>query len=206
MGKYKLNADVRTDTGKEKAKKLRAAGKFPAIVYGADAGPVSLTLDIRDTENILSRIHGEKVLVDLEYGDRKDKVFVRNVQRDPVIEKLLHVDFFRVDPTREIATKIPVVAIGTAAGVKLGGLLEHGLREVEIRCLPTKVPPHLEVNVEALETGQSFHISQLPQIEGVKYLSSPETVLFAVVGKQKEEPVAAGAPEAAPTAPAPAKK
>ncbi len=186
MGSFALKAEVRSDTGKEKAKKLRKQGKFPAIVYGGEKEPASLTLDIRDTEVVLGRIHGEKVLVDLSYGDTSEKVFVRNIQRDPALEKLLHVDFYRVDLNRELDTKTPVHPVGLPKGVKMGGLLEHGLRELAIRCLPTKVPPHIEVNVEELEIGHSIHVGDLPEMDGVRVLSPEDSVLFSVAAKAKE--------------------
>lgn len=200
MSKYALNAETRDYTGKEKAKKLRAAGRFPAIVYGDAKDPVSLTLDTRETENVLTRIHGEKVLVDLSYGGKQEKVFVRNIQRDPVNEKLIHVDFFRVDMEKELDTTVPVIAIGTAYGVKMGGLLEPGLRQVQLRALPGDVPPHIEVNVESLNVGQSFHVSDLKLGDKIKLLSRGETVLFSVHGKAAEETPAT--PAAAAAAPA----
>lgn len=207
MSNFALKAEVRQDTGKEKAKKLRNQGQFPAIVYGADSGPVSLTLNIRDTESVLGKIRGEKVLVDLAYGDKTDKVFVRNIQRDPVLEKLIHVDFYRVDLNREMETAVPIISVGTPEGVKLGGLLEHGIRQLSIRCLPTKVPPHLEINVDALKIGQSIHVRELAPMDGVRILSNPDAVVFAVLAKQKEEevaPAAAAAVAGAPVAGAPA--
>jgi large subunit ribosomal protein L25 len=191
MSKFAINADVREGTGKEKARKIRAAGSFPAIIYGAGAEPVSLTLNTREAELMLARMHGEKILVDLTYGGKTEKAFVRNVQRDPVTEKLLHIDFFRVDMAREIETKVAVIEVGIAEGVKLGGMLEHGLRQLQIRALPGNIPPHIEVNVSALQQGQSIHVRELPPIPGVKVTSPEDAVLFAVIGKAKEEPAAA---------------
>lgn len=187
MSKYKLNAELRTTRGKEKAKKLRAAGQFPAIVYGAGGEAESLVLDVRETETILNRIRGEKVLVDLQYGGKSDKVFVRNLQRDPVKNNLIHADFFRVDMKVEMETRIPVTHVGEAKGVKLGGLLEHVLRELTIRCLPGNVPPHVEVDVANLDIHESIHVSDLPEMEGVKIMTRPDSVLYAVVPKQAED-------------------
>ena len=198
MSKYELHAEIRDTIGKEKAKKLRQVGKFPAIVYGAETEPTPLTLASRDVEVTLSRLHGESVLVDLHYGNRTDKVFVRNVQRDPLSEKLIHVDFFRVNPDREMDTAVHVVAVGTAEGVRLGGMLEAHAREIVVRSLPTRVPPHIEVDVTTLNAGQTIHVRDLKPIDGVKFVTNGEVVLFAVLGKQKEEEPAAGA--AAPAA------
>ena len=194
MSRFELKAEIRDFSGKEKAKKLRAQGKFPAIVYGAEEEPVSLTLPIREMTVLLGRIHGEKVLVDLKYGDKEDKVFVRNIQRDPASEKLLHADFYRVDPNHAIDTKVPVTHVGLPAGVRTGGLLEHGMRELEIHCLPTQVPPHIEVDVENLEIGDAIHVRDLPPIEGVRFITHDDAVIYSVIGRKAEEPVA-GAPE-----------
>jgi large subunit ribosomal protein L25 len=198
MSQLVLKAERRTGTGKEKAKKLRRDGKFPAIVYGTTKEPVSLELNIRDMEAVLAKIHGEKVLVTLEHGDTAESVFIRNVQRDPVKNKLIHADFYRVDMTQEIVTKVPVVAVGTAEGVKFGGLLEPVVRAVEVRALPGNVPPHINVNVEKLQVGQSIHVRDLPPIDGVKFITQPDAVLFLIAGRQKEETPAAAA--AAPAA------
>lgn len=207
--KFSLKGELRSGTGKERAKKLRVKGEFPAIVYGAGKEPAALTMNTRDTELILAKIHGEKVLVDLEYGGVHDKAFVRNIQRDPVVGKLLHVDFFRVDLKKELQMTVPVLAVGTAAGTKEGGLLETLNRQIEIRCLPENVPPHIEVNVEPLEVGQSIHVRDLPAINGVKIVTSGDIVLFAMMAKSREEAAApaaaAAATAAAPAAAAPAK-
>lgn len=186
MGSFKLSAEVRTETGKEKIKKIRREGRFPAIIYGAGGEAVSLVLDTREMELVLARTHGEKVLVDLSYAGKEEKVFVRNVQRDPVKELLLHADFFRVDLNKEMDTKVPVISVGLPVGVKLGGLLEHGVRELAIRCLPGDVPPHIEVNVEELNIGDSIHVRDMDEIKGVRVLSPEDSVLFAVAAKAKE--------------------
>jgi len=205
--KFSLKGELRSGTGKERAKKLRVKGEFPAIVYGAGKEPVALTMSTRETELILAKIHGEKVLVDLEYGGAQDKAFVRNVQRDPVVGKLLHIDFFRVDLKKELQMTVPVFAVGTAVGTKEGGLLETLNRQIEIRCLPENVPPHIEANVALLEVGQSIHVRDLPAMDGVKIVTNGDIVLFAMMAKSREEaaaPAAAAAAGATPAA-APAK-
>ena len=136
-----LKAEDRTWTGKEKAKKIRREGLFPAIIYGPGAEPSSIELSTRDMESALARIRGEKVLVVVEHGDKVEQVFIRNVQRDPVKSQLLHADFYRVDMAKELDTKVPVNPIGIPQGVKLGGVMEQMVRVLDIRCLPSNVPP-----------------------------------------------------------------
>jgi len=186
MSNYTLQAGVREATGKEKMKKLRREGKAPAIVYGMKDEPVSLALDIRETELLLGRIHGEKVLVDLNYGGKSDRVFVRNIQRDPAKNHLLHVDFFRVDMKKEFDTKVPVISVGTPKGVKEGGLLDHSMYEIAVRCLPKDVPPHIEVDVSGLNIGDAIHLADLPEIPGVQFTDSEDAVLFSVHGVSAE--------------------
>ena len=191
MSKFNIKAEVRTGLGKEKVAKVRQAGNSPAVVYGAAKDPISLTINAREAELVLQRLHGEKILVDLHINGAVEKVFVRNVQRDPVTERLLHIDFYRVEMDRELETYVGVTEVGVPEGVKLGGMLEHGARQLHIRALPGDVPPHIEVNVSALQQGQSIHVRDLAAIKGVKILTNGDQVLFAVVGKQKEEAAAA---------------
>jgi large subunit ribosomal protein L25 len=190
MAQFALKAESRSTTGKEKAKKQRANGAVPAIVYGAGKQPVSITTNTREADLMLARIAGEKVLVDLSYDAVSEKVFVRNVQRDPVSDRLLHIDFYRVDMAQELETAVKVTEVGVPEGVKLGGMLQHSLRQISIRCLPANVPPHIEVNVAHLKAGQSIHVRDLARPEGVRFLTPDEAVLFAVVGKAADEPAA----------------
>lgn len=188
MSQITLKAQRREWTGKEKAKKLRRQGSFPAIVYGPGYEPVSLELPTRETENALNKIHGEKILVALDYGETPEQVFIRSVQRDPVKNELLHADFYRVDMEKELDTKVPINAVGgTPEGVKLGGLLEQIVRILDIRCLPAKVPPHIDVDVSKLLVGDSIHVRDLPAMDGVRVLTQPDAVLFLVAGHSAEE-------------------
>lgn len=196
MSTFVLNAEIREDTGKEKMKKLRAKGHCPAVIYGSEQEPVSLTINIRDTEVLLQRIHGEKILVEVKYGDKTDKAFVRQVDRDPVKNLLEHIDFYRVDPDHEIDTTVPVLSVGTPIGVKMGGIMEPGLRKIDLRALPANVPPHIDVNVEKLNIGQSIHVSDL-DLPNVKLLTAGDGVLFAIHGREKEDEPTEGAEAAA---------
>ncbi len=195
MSQFVINAEVREVTGKEISKKIRAERRFPAIVYGAGQDSISLTVDTREADILLKRMHGEKVLVDLQYGDKSEKVFIRNVQRDPAKGLILHIDFFRVDMKQSLDTRIPVIGHGVPKGVKLGGLLEHGVREIAIRALPGDVPPHIDVNLEDLDMGMSLHVSDLPEMKGVEVTTSGDAVLFSVTA-----PAAVAASEAASAA------
>jgi large subunit ribosomal protein L25 len=186
MSKFSITAEVRSDLGKEKVKKLRFAGQIPAVVYGAGEEPVSLTLNTRDAGLILKRIRGEKVMVDLSYGEKTDSVFVRAIQRDPVDDELLHVDFYRLDLKVEIDTRIPIHPVGTPIGISRGGILEQGLRELSIHGLPGAIPPHFDVDVNALDVDQSIHVADLAVPEGIKIITPSDSVVFLVKPKLVE--------------------
>lgn len=182
MSTYTIEAEVREARGKEKNKKIRRAGRLPAIAYGKGE-PTALTVDDHDFGVLLQRIGGEKVLVDLNYDGKSEKVFLRDVQRDPVKDLPIHVDFFRVDMDHEMQTEIQVVQHGTPIGLKEGGILEHGVRTVSVKAKPQDIPPHLEVDVSHLKVNESVHISDLPAIPGLEILTAGDTTLFAVVPK-----------------------
>ncbi len=195
-----VKALPRTERGKERAAALRRSGNIPAVVYGAHKDTREVALNAREFESVRSKTHGEKVLIDVTYDDgSSDKAFIQEVQRDPVTRTILHADLLRVSLTEVMTLQVPVVAVGIADGVKNeGGTLEQVSRRVTIKCLPTKVPPHIDVDVSALKVGQSLHVFDLPPIEGIVFVD-PKAVLFGVAAKVSEE--ALQAQTAAPTAP-----
>ncbi|MCB2155732.1 50S ribosomal protein L25 [bacterium] len=198
----KLDAKVREERGKEKAKKLRFAGMLPGVVYGSGKDAVSIVLDAHEFQLVRQAAHGDSVLIDLnvDNGDH-DKVFIKALQRDPVTSKIEHVDLLRVDMNKEITLKVSVRQIGdTPLGVREGGLLEQVRYKVEVRCLPGNVPAHIEVDLTELGAGATFHISDLPVLEGVEYLEEPDTTIFSIVSKAKLEAAAFAAEEAAAAA------
>ncbi len=188
MTEFSLTAELREKSGKGVSRKLRASSRIPAVIYGSKEDTISLSLDRHDVEVLLQRIGGEKVIVKLQYGDHNDNAFIRRIQRDPASEKLLHLDFFRLNMKEKLDTRIHVTHTGKAAGVAEGGILSHGVTEVEIRCLPGDVPPHLEVDVTKLNIGDAITIGDLTPPKGVEFLSPEESVLFTVLAKSTEEP------------------
>lgn len=192
-----LKAAVREERGKEWAKKARRAGRLPGVIYGAGSEATSVTFDHREFNLVRQQILGERVLLNVELSDgAKEQVFIKELQRDPLTESLLHVDLLRVDPSKPVHLKVRVRQIGsTPVGVKEGGILEHLLDDVMIEALPGDVPGHIDADLSELRPGHSYHVSDLPQIKGVTYMTEPETVLFAVVAKSKvaDEEVAAAA-------------
>lgn len=179
-----LKAAVREATGKGVARKLRAAGRIPAVIYGPGREPRSLSLDAHEVAHLFSSISVENTLVDLEIdgNGKSEKVrsLVREVQVHPFRPQILHVDFYAVEAAQVIEVEVPVRLVGTAVGVKAGGgILEHILHEIEVQCRPDQIPEFIEVDVSALDIGDSLHVSDL-QVPNVRILEDPEATVCTV--------------------------
>ncbi len=165
MAMHALKGARRSNVGKGVARKLRQAGSIPAVYYGRGEDPIPLTVGLKDLEDVIERAEGSNVIVDLKVdgdgaGDRK--ALIREIQRDPVGGTILHLDLQHISLTETITVEIPVVLVGTPTGVKDGGgILEHLLRDVEVECLPTDIPSRIEIDVSALNIGDSLHVSDL---------------------------------------------
>jgi large subunit ribosomal protein L25 len=205
-----LEAVRRTGKGKNEARRLRASGKVPAVVYGAQkagdaVAPVAVGVDPKQMLRILRSGSGVNTLITLNVtGESTQKVLVREFQLDPVTQNLLHADFYRVNLERKIAVKVPLVLHGEPRGVKQqGGILEFLHKEVEVECLPTAIPEHLDIDVSELELGQAIYVKDLATTAAWAPLSDADLMLVHVVNvKEVVEPAAE--PAAAATAAAPA--
>jgi len=193
VGDQSLSVEVRNDTGKGLARRLRREGRVPAVLYGHGKATVSLDLDARALEDLLKTSHaGLNTLIDLE-GDKEINgrvVLVKELQRHPVAGTLVHADFFEIDTTELIHVSVPIRLEGSSAGVQLGGVLEHTMREIELACLPTAIPDSIEVDVSHLEIDEAVHVSDLVLPEGVETSLDPSlSVAHVAVPKIEEEPV-----------------
>jgi large subunit ribosomal protein L25 len=200
MEELVLNARVKHDKGKGANHRLRAQGLVPAVLYGDDQPSEMLAVEAKEIEKLLHRYAGEAVIVTLKINDgeqkgtREQKTLVKDSQREPVTNRIVHVDFYRVSARKPIRVEVPIHGTGIPAGVKAGGILEHLARTIEIKCLPTQVPRFIEVDLTELAINHSIHVSNLKVTEGIEILSEPETVLFTVVPPKVEEvPVPAAA-------------
>jgi len=179
-----LNGEQRTGVGKSVTRKLRAAGRIPAVYYGRGETPISLVVNAKDVDVLLHGASGSNVIVDLQVAgvasaDRK--AIIREIQRDPVQGNILHLDLQHISLTERITVEVPIELIGVPTGVKDGGgILEHLLREVEIECLPTDIPEHLAVDVTALNIGDTLHVSDL-KAERATILTEAERAIATVV-------------------------
>jgi len=165
MAIVSLTSSRREGTGKELVRKLRAAGRVPGVFYGRGEQAIPLDVNLKDLQAVLAGGAGGNVIVDLKVegaaaADRK--AIFREIQRDPVAGRILHVDLQHISLTEKITVEVPIVLVGVPTGVKDGGgILETLLREVEVECLPTDIPEHIDVDVSALAIGDTIHVSDL---------------------------------------------
>ena len=203
-----LNAERRSDAGKGVARKLRAAGKVPAVLYGQGIEATPLTVDARELQHLLHSGAGSNVLVDVVVEGEEHLAIPREIQRDHIHAKFVHVDFLAVSRTQTITVSVPVVETGEAVGIKEGGVVEHHLRELQIECLPQDVPDQIEVDITNVELGGMIHVSDLVTPSGVTVLTNPEDAVLSIItpavlrveadlSVPGEEGVEAVAPEAA---------
>jgi large subunit ribosomal protein L25 len=182
-------AESRDSRGKNEARRLRVKGSMPAVVYGGETGPAPIAVNPKDLTKILHSKTGHNTIFNLSIGGKETvPVMIVDWQHDPIKENLLHVDLKRIDLTKRIAVKVPVVTQGDPKGVKLqGGLHEIITREIEIECLPDDIPEEFTVNVGELMIGQSVRASDIALGANVKLLSPGEAVISHVVSIKAEE-------------------
>lgn len=206
----KIKAEKRAVFGKNASRRLRREGMMPAVLYGADRANVPLTLKKKDIFTILMSESGERTIFQIHYDSELKNVMIKELQRNPVSDEILHADFIQIAMDRAIRVSIPVIAIGEAVGVRTeGGFVDFITREVEIECLPKNIPEHIEVDISNLHLRQSLKVGDLTAPEGVKLISHPDTLLVLIEAPSKEEEVVVEAEEeviAEPTEPEVIKK
>jgi large subunit ribosomal protein L25 len=192
---------------KNAARRVRVAGKIPAVVYGAGQDSVAVAVDPRVITKILHSDSGHNTIFDLNVeGAAVVKAMIVDWQREPIKGHLLHIDLKRIAMNKMMRVSVPIQLVGIPVGVKSqGGILEHVLREAEIECLPGDIPSHLDVDVSGLELHGVIHVSDLPHSGSIKFLGD-EHATVAHVTAIKEEVVAVDAVVAAPAEPEVAKK
>ncbi|MGE5459878.1 MAG: 50S ribosomal protein L25/general stress protein Ctc [Solirubrobacterales bacterium] len=182
----KLVAERREGSGKGVARKLRAVGRVPAVVYGQGIEPASVSVDAKELFHVL-HAGGANVLLDLIVDGKPQLALARDVQRDHIRNRFVHVDFLAVSRTEKITIAIPVQVNGESVGVKAGGVLEHHLWEIQAECLPGDVPDAIEADISELAVGDSLKVSDLPVPSGVTILSAEDELVLAVVPPQARE-------------------
>ena len=185
MDTMQLNSEIRVQTGKGAARRLRSAGKLPAILYGAETEPMMLAMEYSELEKTLKGRAAENIIFDLTInGGKKSqskKVMIKELQRDPVKRDYLHVDLFEISMAKELEVEIPLDLLNTPIGVDEGGILQHIRREVKAACLPEDLVDKIEVDVSGLDIGQSLHVRDISFPPGLKPLDDEDLTVVTVV-------------------------
>jgi large subunit ribosomal protein L25 len=205
MKSVALNAFPRTLGRRAGAKKLRSAGRVPAIIYGRQAQPQSLEIKAKEMEDLIHHSISENLLVDLAVKDdsRPQRLaLVQEVQHHPLTGKVLHVDFHEVAENEKVTIMVPVETVGEAVGVKTGGgVLEHVLFRIKARGLPKDLPEQITVDVSHLNIGQAIHLGEITAPPGVELVGEKQVPVIAVAAPRTEEEEAAEAAAAAAAVP-----
>ena len=184
MKEYALNVELRTEKGKNANSRLRSQGFIPGVVYSPDTLH-NIKIAKNDFFSLFKGNIKESVLIELTIpgveGDEKPRAFVKDYQVDPVTNEILHLDFYKITVGQKIKTVVATEIVGTPEGVKMGGILEIIERDLEIECLPLKMPEKITIDVSELQIGDSIHISDIEADEDIKFLGSPERVVVAVL-------------------------
>lgn len=210
METLEIQVEARDKQRKRDARRLLRSGKIPAILYGPKTAAVGLALDKKEFSRRVAGLQGSH-LVRLKSGaaELAEKVaLVKEMQFHPISGDVIHADFYEVDLTAKIQVHVPLHFVGKAVGIARGGILQPIVREIEVECLPLDIPEFFNVDVTALDIGDSVHIEDLQMPEGVTSMAEENLALVAVVPPTVEAAPAAAAPvaEAAVAAPAETKK
>lgn len=194
MKSVALNAFPRTLTRRGGVKKLKSAGRIPAVIYGGKLQPQNLELNSREMEDLIHHSVSENILVDLAVKDDtrpKRLALVQDVQHHPLSGKVLHVDLHEVNENEKVIVMVPVETTGEAVGVKTGGgVLEHVLFKLKVRALPKDLPEQIVVDVSHLEMGKVIHMGEITPPPGVELLGDKGRPVIAVAAPRAEEEVA----------------
>jgi large subunit ribosomal protein L25 len=200
MSVIQLNGKRRSVIGKGGARKARAAGQIPGVIYGHGETPMAVTVDGREFSTVMRAHKGGNAIVNLKVEDGEFTALVRDAQIDPLSRAIVHLDFQHISLTETIEVEVLVHAVGLAVGVKDGGgILEVITRQLEVRCLPTAIPAAIDIDVTALEIGGSIHVSDITAV-GYTILTDPGTTVLTVVAPTVEEAVTPVEGEVVPAA------
>jgi large subunit ribosomal protein L25 len=194
--KTSLKAAPRARTGSGRLNQMRREGWLPSVIYGKGTDNINLKVDAKTFADLLAHSSSENILVNLDIeGHGTRLAFLQSIQHDPISGKALHADFRSIDEKTAITAHIPTHLNGESAGVKAGGLIEQYVHAIEITCLPNDLPESIEVDISALQIGDSLHIGEITYPAGVKPTHAADVVV-AHIGKP------AGAVSEEATAPA----
>jgi large subunit ribosomal protein L25 len=193
----RLKAERRRGAGKGEARKLRAQGRVPAILYGHGVDPTPIAVDAKELYHLLHTAAGANVLIDLQVDGERHLALAREIQRDHIRGRYVHVDFFAVRRDEQVKVTVPIRIVGESPGVKQGGLLEHHLWEVQLQSRVDRVPDAIDADISGLGIGDALRAGDLRVPEGATLLTDPEEAIVSVVTPQVLEVVEVVPAEAA---------
>lgn len=188
MAQAELNVEIRENTGKGVARKLRAAGMIPAVVYGKDMEPTPISVEPKALEEAVSTDAGWNTLLTLKGASEVEGkvVVLKDLELHPLRRDMVCADFHAIDLKEKGSFMVPVVTVGTSEGQKMGGSLQIIRKELEVICLPTAVPQAVEINVEALNIGDTVHIEDVTAPEGAELPHDVNFTVITVKGHKEE--------------------
>ncbi|HTA18566.1 MAG TPA: 50S ribosomal protein L25 [Polyangia bacterium] len=184
----KVSVEVRTAIGKGGSHKVRAAGKVPGVLYGRKLEPVAVTFEEKALLTSLDKEKRRNTVFTLSIaGGENVTAMVRDAQIDPISQRIIHVDFLRVDLDAEVTVTVPLVLTGKAIGTTNGGQLHQSTHVIPIAAKPAAIPTKIEVDVSALDMGEALHVSDLKLGAGVRALLDPRDAIASVVAPKAEK-------------------
>ena len=183
-----LNLRTRRQSGKGVARKLRRTGRVPGVIYGGGDDPLMVSMEARETLNLFQLISVENTVLQLMVDDQDaERALVREVQVHPFRTELLHVDFLRIRRGVALEVQVPVHLIGVPEGVRLGGVLDQVVHDITVKCVPSRIPAAIDLDVTELGAGAVIRAGDLEMPEGVENLVDPDLTICAVVAAREEE-------------------
>ena len=198
----KINAKSREGVGKKVAKLLRREGKIPAIIYGERKDTIPISIELADIKAILKSEKGENTVLKIHRDNIEVDAMLKEIQYDYLSDHIIHADFLRLDLTKPVTAWVPIVIKGESIGVKLeDGVFDFITRDIQVKCLATKIPKEIAVEISGLHAGHSIKAQDLEMGEEIQLVSDPHRVICAVTSKikaagEEEAPVEAEAEEA----------
>ncbi|MBN1897874.1 MAG: 50S ribosomal protein L25 [Spirochaetes bacterium] len=195
-----IEAITREEKGKNKIKKMRAQNYIPAVLYGGELKIIKLSY--KEVEKLYNMRHDNFLIhINIDKKDKKD-AFLKAIQYDPVTNKIIHIDLIELIAGKTVHIKIPIELTGSPEGVKMGGVVEHFMWELNIECLPKDIPELITTDITNLQIGDSIHVSDLQIREGIRVLDKPDQVILTIglpagVGAEEEEAAEAAEGEVA---------
>ena len=185
MSEPVLNAELRQITGKAESRRIRTTGRVPCILYGVEKDSVSLTVNRKEFEKLMSETRSVFVV---DFKEKQQRSVVKEIQYHPVRGEIIHVDLLRVKAGQEINVSVPLKFSGESPGVKVGGVFQELKTDLDITCLPKYMPNDIEIDISELNIGDSIHVSDL-QLDNITVKNDPSTSLCPVVPPRKIEEV-----------------